>query len=140
MKTCGKPTCRCASDPDLVATTGLSFLAAAAAIDALVGLGVAREFGGRCRDRLFVYERCVCIVGEGAEAAIDRCVEVMAKGVRGSLPSAQDLPFELLDLGPLGCLGEGGGRLVAEGRVVESAALGVEGLGERVDGRVLDQQ
>ena len=47
--------------------------------------------------------------------------------------SAATCPFELLDLGPLGGLGEGGGRLVAEGRVVEPSALGVEGLGEGLD-------
>jgi len=37
---------------DRAATTGLSFPAAAAAVDALVELGVAREFTGRRRDRL----------------------------------------------------------------------------------------
>ncbi len=57
---------------DLAATTGLSFPAAAAAVDALVELGVAREFTGRRRDRLFVYERYVAILGEGTEAAADR--------------------------------------------------------------------
>jgi hypothetical protein len=50
---------------DLAATTGLSYPVAAAGVDALVELGVAREFTGRRRDRLFVYERYVAVVGEG---------------------------------------------------------------------------
>ena len=54
---------------DLATTTGLSFPAAAAAVDALVGLGVAREFTGRRRDRLFVYDRYVAILGEGTEVS-----------------------------------------------------------------------
>jgi Fic family protein len=53
---------------DLAATTGLSFPAASAAVDALVELGVAREFTGRRRDRLFAYDRYVAILGEGTEA------------------------------------------------------------------------
>ena len=54
---------------DLAAATGLSFPAAAAAVEALVELGVAREFTGRRRDRLFVYDRYVAILGEGTEVA-----------------------------------------------------------------------
>ena len=57
---------------DLATTTGLSFPAAAAAIDALVELGVAREFTGRRRDRLFVYDRYVAILGEGTAVGADR--------------------------------------------------------------------
>jgi len=57
---------------DLAATTGLSYPAASAAVDALVDLGVAREFTGRRRDRLFAYDRYVAILGEGTEVAPDR--------------------------------------------------------------------
>ena len=57
---------------DLAATTGLSVPAASAAVDALVELGVAREFTGRRRDRLFAYDRYVAILGEGTEATVDR--------------------------------------------------------------------
>ena len=57
---------------DLAATTGLSYPAASAAVDALVELGVAREFTGRRRDRLFAYARYVAILGEGTEVVPDR--------------------------------------------------------------------
>jgi Fic family protein len=56
---------------DLATTTGLSFPAAAAAIDALVELGVAREFTGRRRDRLFAYDGYVAILGEGTDVVSD---------------------------------------------------------------------
>ncbi|TVR92469.1 MAG: Fic family protein [Trueperaceae bacterium] len=55
---------------DIAATTGLSYPGAAAAVDALVELGIAREFTGRMRDRLFVYERYVAILGEGTEVRV----------------------------------------------------------------------
>ncbi len=57
---------------DIAATTGLSYPGAAAAVDALVSLGIAREFTGRRRDRLFAYDRYVSILGEGTEVAVDR--------------------------------------------------------------------
>jgi hypothetical protein len=63
---------RLRSITDLAATTGLSYPAAAAAVEALVALGVAREFTGRRRDRLFVYERYVAILGEGTQVPTDR--------------------------------------------------------------------
>lgn len=50
---------------------GLAYPGAAAAVDALVEFGFAREFTGRRRDRLFVYERYVAILG-GTGVRTDR--------------------------------------------------------------------
>jgi len=47
--------------------TGLSFPAAASAIDLLVELGIARELTGKRRNRLFVYERYLAILSSGTE-------------------------------------------------------------------------
>ena len=48
--------------------TRLAFTTAASAIESLVRQGVAREITGRRRDRLFVYDRYLSILGEGTEA------------------------------------------------------------------------
>lgn len=48
--------------------TGLSFQAAASAMEVLTSHGVAREITGRRRGRLFAYDRYVSILNEGAEA------------------------------------------------------------------------
>jgi len=45
--------------------TGLSFPAVSSAMDLLADLGVAREFTGRRRNRLFVYDRYLAILNEG---------------------------------------------------------------------------
>lgn len=50
------------------AQTKLSFPAASSAMDLLVELGIAREFTGRRRNRLFVYDRYLSILNEGTEA------------------------------------------------------------------------
>lgn len=47
--------------------TGLSFPAASAAMDILVEQGIAREFTGRRRARLFAYEEYLAILNEGTE-------------------------------------------------------------------------
>ena len=47
--------------------TGLSFPAASAAMDILVEQGVAREFTGRRRARLFAYSEYLAILNEGTE-------------------------------------------------------------------------
>ena len=47
--------------------TGLSFPAASAAMDILVEQGVAREFTGRRRARLFAYSEYLAILNEGAD-------------------------------------------------------------------------
>ena len=47
--------------------TGLSFPAASAAMDILVGQGIAREFTGRRRARLFAYSEYLAILNEGTE-------------------------------------------------------------------------
>ena len=47
--------------------TGLSFPAASAAMDILVKQGVAREFTGRRRARLFAYSEYLAILNEGAD-------------------------------------------------------------------------
>ena len=47
--------------------TGLSFPAASAAMDILVGQGIAREFTGRRRARLFAYSEYLAILNEGAD-------------------------------------------------------------------------
>ena len=48
--------------------TGLSFQAAASAMEVLTSHGIAREITGRRRGRLFAYDRDVSILNEGAEA------------------------------------------------------------------------
>lgn len=52
---------------DVHRRTGLSFPAAAAAMDLLVRLGIAREVTGRRRDRFFAYEEYITILEEGTE-------------------------------------------------------------------------
>ena len=47
--------------------TGLSFPAASAAMDILVEQGIAREFTGRRRARLFAYSEYLAILNEGAD-------------------------------------------------------------------------
>ncbi len=47
--------------------TGLSFPAASAGMEILVGLGIARELTGKRRNRLFVYDRYLGILNEGTE-------------------------------------------------------------------------
>jgi Fic family protein len=47
----------------------LSFPAAAAGMDVLVELGVARELTGKKRNRVFVYDRYLALLGEGTEPA-----------------------------------------------------------------------
>ena len=47
--------------------TGLSFPAASAAMDILVEQGIAREFTGRRRARLFAYSEYLAILNEGTE-------------------------------------------------------------------------
>ncbi len=51
--------------PELRNRTGLSFPAVSAAMNALVGLGIAREITGKRRSRLFAYDRYLSILGEG---------------------------------------------------------------------------
>ena len=48
--------------------TTLAFATAASAMESLVEQGIAREITGRRRDRLFVYDRYLSILGEGTEA------------------------------------------------------------------------
>lgn len=48
--------------------TGLSFPAASSAIDLLAEIGMVRELTGKRRNRLFVYDRYLAILNEGAEA------------------------------------------------------------------------
>ena len=47
--------------------TGLAFRTAGSAMDVLVTQGVAREMTGRRRNRVFVYEQYLAILGEGTE-------------------------------------------------------------------------
>ena len=48
--------------------TKLSFQAAASAMELLVTQGIAREITGKRRNRLFVYDRYLSVLNEGAEA------------------------------------------------------------------------
>ena len=48
--------------------SGLSFPAAASAMQTLAGQGIARELTGRPRNRLFCYDRYLSILAEGTEA------------------------------------------------------------------------
>lgn len=49
-------------------STGLSFPAAASAMDLLTELGIARELTGKRRNRLFVYDQYLSTLNEGTEA------------------------------------------------------------------------
>jgi len=53
--------------PEVCQRTALSFPAAAAAMDLLMELGIAREITGKARNRIFVYSRYVSILNEGTE-------------------------------------------------------------------------
>jgi hypothetical protein len=48
-------------------STGLSFPAASSAMDLLIELGTGRELTGKRRNRLFVYDRYLAVLNEGAE-------------------------------------------------------------------------
>lgn len=54
-----------ASVQDVSARSGLSFPAAAASIDLLTDLGIARERTGRRRNHIFAYDRYLAILSEG---------------------------------------------------------------------------
>jgi len=56
------------SMPETCRRTGLSFPAAASAMDRLVELGIARELTGKRRNRLFVYDQYLAALNEGTEA------------------------------------------------------------------------
>ncbi|MCG8588129.1 MAG: Fic family protein [Proteobacteria bacterium] len=47
--------------------TNLSFPAVSSAMELLVDLGIARELTGKRRNRLFAYDRYLCILNEGTE-------------------------------------------------------------------------
>ena len=57
------------SMPEVCRTTGLSFPASSSAMDLLVEMKVARELTGKRRNRLFVYDRYLAILNEGAAPA-----------------------------------------------------------------------
>jgi len=57
-----------ASMHEVCTRSGLSFPAAASAMDLLVELEVARELTGKRRNRVFAYERYLAILNEGTEA------------------------------------------------------------------------
>ena len=56
------------SIPQARRLTRLSFQAVASAMDLLANEEIAREITGRRRDRLFVYDRYLSVLGEGTEA------------------------------------------------------------------------
>jgi Fic family protein len=56
------------SVPRLCKSTGLSFPAVSSALSLLVELGILRELTGKRRDRVFVYDSYLAILGEGTEA------------------------------------------------------------------------
>ena len=56
-----------ASVQDIRARTGLSFPTAGSAVDLLVKFGIAHELTGKRRNRVFVYNRYLAILSEGAE-------------------------------------------------------------------------
>jgi hypothetical protein len=58
-----------ASIPKLSSRTSLSFPAAAAGIELLVTIGIARELTGKRRNRIFVYDRYLAILNEGTAGA-----------------------------------------------------------------------
>lgn len=51
--------------PEVVTRSGLSFPAAAAAMDALEELGVVRELTGKKRNRVFAYSEYLRLLSEG---------------------------------------------------------------------------
>jgi len=53
--------------PALRDRTGLSFPAAASAVELLADLGIVREMTGRRRNRLFAYDRYLAVLSEGTE-------------------------------------------------------------------------
>ena len=55
------------SSPHICRRTNLSFPAVARAMERLVKLGIAREITGKRRNRLFVYDKYLSILNEGAE-------------------------------------------------------------------------
>lgn len=55
------------SMPEACRRTGLSFPAAASAMDLLAELGIVRELTGKRRNRLFAYDRYLSALSEGAE-------------------------------------------------------------------------
>ncbi len=58
---------RIASLPEVKRRTGLSYPAASAGMAVLEQLDIASEITGRRRDRLFIYNRYLAILGEGTE-------------------------------------------------------------------------
>jgi Fic family protein len=56
-----------ASLTDVARKTRLTFPTASAAMDALVSLGIVREFTGRRRNRVFAYDEYLSILNEGTE-------------------------------------------------------------------------
>lgn len=52
---------------EVARTTGLTFPTASAAMDALMSLGLVREFTGRQRNRVFAYDQYLSILNEGTE-------------------------------------------------------------------------
>ena len=56
------------SMPETCRRTGLSFPAAASAMELLTELGIARELTGKRRNRLFVYDQYLSTLNEGTEA------------------------------------------------------------------------
>ncbi len=52
---------------EAVRRTGVAFPTAAKGMAALAGLGIARELTGRRRNRVFVYDRYLAVLNEGAE-------------------------------------------------------------------------
>jgi len=57
-----------ASMQEVCARSGLSFPAAASAMELLGELGIARELTGKRRNRVFAYDRYLAILNEGTEA------------------------------------------------------------------------
>ena len=53
--------------PEVRRRTGLSYPGASSGMDTLVGMGIAREFTDRRRNRLFVYDAYLSILSEGTE-------------------------------------------------------------------------
>ena len=53
--------------PNVCTHTGLSYPTVASAMQTLAGQGIAREFTGRLRNRLFIYDRYLSILAEGTE-------------------------------------------------------------------------
>lgn len=53
---------------DVAVRTGVAYPTAARAVAALEGLGIVSEITGRSRDRVYVYDRYLSVLSEGAEA------------------------------------------------------------------------